>query len=72
MSLPAALRAVLPRETAQAWSAIASLLPRGAYLAGGRLEIESRHPGTAVHVRLPVRRSAAESVLLPAPQQVAT
>jgi nucleotidyltransferase AbiEii toxin of type IV toxin-antitoxin system len=30
-----ALRAVLPRQTAQAWSDVASLLPRGAYLAGG-------------------------------------
>ena len=43
-----------------------------AYLAGGRLEIESTHPGTAVRVRLPARRTAAEPVPLPAPQQVAT
>ena len=58
-------------EAATAGFGLAGMRER-AYLAGGRLEIEPRHPGTGVHVRLPVRRSAAESVPLPAPQQVAT
>lgn len=35
MSLPDRLRAVLPPETARAWSELAPLLPPGAYLAGG-------------------------------------
>lgn len=35
MSLPDALRAVLPPETARAWRDLAPLLPPGAYLAGG-------------------------------------
>jgi hypothetical protein len=35
MSLPDALREVLPRETARAWAALAPLLPSGGYLAGG-------------------------------------
>jgi len=43
MSLPAALRAVLPPETARAWAELAPLLPGGAYLAGGT--------GLAAHVR---------------------
>jgi hypothetical protein len=42
VSLPDTLRAVLPRQTAQAWSEVAPLLPRGAYLAGGT--------GLAAHV----------------------
>lgn len=35
MSLPDALREVLPAETARAWSALAPLLPPRTYLAGG-------------------------------------
>jgi hypothetical protein len=41
--LPAALRAVLPGATAEAWGTIAPLLPAGAYLAGGT--------GLAAHVQ---------------------
>ena len=48
MTLPAALRAVLPPETARAWSELAPLLPRGAYLAGGT--------GLAAHVQHRVSR----------------
>lgn len=48
MTLPAALRAVLPPETARAWSSLAPWLPAGAYLAGGT--------GLAVHVQHRVSR----------------
>ena len=48
MSLPDALRAVLPPETARAWSELAPLLPSGAYLAGGT--------GLAAHIHHRVSR----------------
>jgi hypothetical protein len=35
MALPEQLVAVLPKDTAQSWEAIAPIVPEGAYLAGG-------------------------------------
>lgn len=35
MTLPPGVRAVLPRDTARTWTAIAPILPAGLYLAGG-------------------------------------
>lgn len=35
MTLPAGLAAVLPKDSARSWEAIAPALPEGAYLAGG-------------------------------------
>ncbi|HKG03583.1 MAG TPA: nucleotidyl transferase AbiEii/AbiGii toxin family protein [Conexibacter sp.] len=48
MSLPDGLGAVLPPETARAWSELAPLLPSGAYLAGGT--------GLAAHIHHRVSR----------------
>ena len=35
MALPAGLAAVLPKDSARTWEAIAPVIPKGAYLAGG-------------------------------------